>query len=167
MSNRWSIKYRKMFACTPRSSSVLRAQARYSSSSWPNKELIEHLLKPSAITGDYERTWEGGGRKGESGVAQFRAAVNWRARSVFYGEKITRSRSPCSAVLRGARELRGSPNCTAHRWKVHPYKQSQGRAVRFMMAANENRDPVPLSRAKKNIYNELPPLTGLSLRDPS
>lgn len=56
---------------------------------------------------------------------------------------------------RGVREFWGSPNRTAHQRKVHPYKQSQGRAVRFMMAANESRDLVPLLRAKKK-YNVLP-----------
>lgn len=57
---------------------------------------------------------------------------------------------------RGVREFWGSPNRTAHQREVHPYKQSQGRAVRFMMAANESRDLVPLSRAKKKKYNVLP-----------
>lgn len=113
-------------------------------SSRSNKELIVPLLKPSAITGDYA---------GAEGAAQFRGADNRRARYVFYGEKITRSRSPCSETTRYHRRARASFG--GHR--TEPPIGEKCALINNRRAGQreswwppaESRDPVPLSRGEK------------------
>lgn len=144
-----------MFAYKHCSSSAFARTALRSSRS--NKELIAYLLRLSAITGDYIKYRE------RRRVAQFRGADN-RRRTIhfFMARKLRAPDSP-----RSVRELWGSPNRTAHRRKVHPYKQSQGRGSAIHDGRQRKPGPSAPIAGEKKKYNELSPSlsTGLSLRD--
>lgn len=127
-NNRRSIKQHVVFACKHRPLSMFARVATAFRSSRSNKELIEPLLKPSAITGDYGRAQR---------VPRNFALLIIGARDTCFMARKLRA-LPFPMRQSGASRLRGSPNRTAHWRKVRPYKQSQGRAARFMMAARES-----------------------------